>query len=328
MSWRLLGPIALFLALSSASRAQEPNPDPRKSSGRGTASVEDSAASAWRLDAAQSAIACQERADGDYELVVGAPGGAARRLPAERWELLRFQPGDRAAADLDGDGAPEVVVAGWEGRRCRLWTIAGGQARPLPGWHARGARLEDRDGDGAAELVTHDETFVGWRGWSAADSPGVEVVLQRVARGGLWRVAPALLGVRRPDPRALRLAARALARACAAPSLAASTLPAAVAREPASAAPQATVRSRTAAAPASAEQASGQDGELEARHRFDRALTQALLDLHAAGQGELAPAFLAAAWPTDRSGREAFWRHFQARLRLSPYLGLGLARER
>jgi WD40 repeat protein len=72
-----------------------------------------------------------------------------------------------AVADLDGDGAFEIVVGSWDGR-IYVWDDAG---RPLPGWPIQvndqiisSAALVDLNGDDALDVVvgSKDENLYGW----------------------------------------------------------------------------------------------------------------------------------------------------------------------
>jgi hypothetical protein len=245
----------------------------------------------WTLTAAGETWRC-ERARGDALLV-----WRSQRLPAERWAIAS------AGFDLDGDGTLEQVFAGWEGRRCRVWIREGEHLRRLPGWHGFRTRLTDLDRDGVAELVTRDETFRGWRGASEADGVSVEVVLKRTRSSRLWRLAPCLRGVTRPNARVLRERGRLLGRAWRVARSVPARSPRRVAA-PAFASSSSTSPRKRPPTPAEAE----------------RALTGALLELYAAGHGTLSKALLAAAWPSRRPGRDAFWRAFQAQLARSPYL--------
>lgn len=142
---------------------------------------------------------------GDRVLSIQA-GGLRRTLRAERFMPLTFA--GRTGYDLTGDGAEDLVISAWSGRRARLWLLQGGE-RPsltkIPGWHGPYTRLRDLDGDGRPELETHDDSFRGWRGASQADSPAPQVVLRYEDRG--WRLAPDLLPEQ--GPTASELQARA-----------------------------------------------------------------------------------------------------------------------
>ena len=144
---------------------------------------------------------------GDRVLSVEA-GSLSQTLRAERFAPLTWR--GQAAYDLTGDGAEDVLISAWEGRRARLWLLQTG-SRPsltrLPGWHGPLTFLRDLDGDARPELVTHDDSLRGWRGVSMADSPAPRIALQWTE--GEWRLAPELLGAATPSP--AELAARAAA---------------------------------------------------------------------------------------------------------------------
>lgn len=199
---------------------------------------------------------------GDRNLSVES-GGLTRTLRAERFASLSWR--GSADYDLTGDGAPEVLISAWEGRRARLWLLQTGAAPSLtrlPGWHGPQTFLRDLDGDGRPEILTHDDTFRGWRGASMAESPAPRIALRWTE--GAWRLAPELLGAAPPSAEAL--AARAA----------------------------------------------------EVRERFKEEapveLWASLLDLEAAGHGNLAESFLSQSWPAERPGRAEFWAAYRARL--------------
>src|SRR6185295_9002858 len=75
---------------------------------------------------------------------------------------LHHIPSSPAAADLDGDGQPEIIAASWNDSTVAVWHANGTM---LPGWPRKGAApfwstpvVGDIDGDGAPEIVVGSNT--------------------------------------------------------------------------------------------------------------------------------------------------------------------------
>ena len=125
-----------------------------------------------------SSSVCLADLDGDQkpEVIVGAEYLYVFRPNGTDWvngdqdvvttgifsTLLHHIPSSPAAADLDGDGIPEIIAASWNDSSVAVWRANG---TLFPGWPRKGAApfwsapsVGDIDGDGAPDIVVGSNT--------------------------------------------------------------------------------------------------------------------------------------------------------------------------
>ncbi|HYQ90130.1 MAG TPA: C25 family cysteine peptidase, partial [Candidatus Binatia bacterium] len=130
------------------------------------------------LGEATSSSVCLADLDGDGkpEVLVGADYLYVFRPDGTDWHdgdantattgifstALHHIPSSPAAADLDGDGVPEIIAASWDDSTVAVWHANGTM---LPGWPRKGGApfwstpaIGDIDGDGAPEIVVGSNT--------------------------------------------------------------------------------------------------------------------------------------------------------------------------
>ncbi len=130
------------------------------------------------LGEATSSSVCLSDLDGDGkpEVLVGADFLYVFRSDGTDWHdgdanpattgifstALHHIPSSPAAADLDGDGVPEIIAASWDDSTVAVWHANG---TILPGWPRKGGApfwstpaVGDIDGDGAPEIVVGSNT--------------------------------------------------------------------------------------------------------------------------------------------------------------------------
>ena len=114
--------------------------------------------------------------DGKPEILVGSDYLYVFRSDGTEWlngdlnavttgifsTALHHIPSSPAAADLDGDGVPEIIAASWNDSTVAVWNTSGAM---LPGWPRKGSApfwstpaVGDIDGDGAPEIVVGSNT--------------------------------------------------------------------------------------------------------------------------------------------------------------------------
>jgi len=130
------------------------------------------------LGEATSSNVCLSDLDGDGkpEVLVGAEYLYVFRPDGTDWfngdgnavttgvfsTALHHIPSSPAAADLDGDGIPEIIAASWNDSTVAVWHANGAM---VPGWPRKGSApfwsvpaVGDIDGDGSAEIVVGSNT--------------------------------------------------------------------------------------------------------------------------------------------------------------------------
>ncbi len=150
------------------------------------------------LGEATSSSVCLSDLDGDSrpEILVGADFLYVFRPDGTDWHdgdsnpattgifstALHHIPSSPAAADLDGDGIPEIIAASWNDSTVAVWHANGVM---LPGWPRKGdapfwstPAVGDIDGDGAPDIVVGSNTNRLYA-WHANGTPvrGVSGVL-------------------------------------------------------------------------------------------------------------------------------------------------------
>jgi hypothetical protein len=142
------------------------------------------------LGEATSSSVCLADLDGDLkpEVLVGAEFLYVFRPDGTDWHdgdqspattgifstALHHIPSSPAAADLDGDGVPEIIAASWDDSTVAVWHANGTM---LPGWPRKGAApfwstpaIGDIDGDGAPDIVVGSNTNKLYA-WHASGAP-------------------------------------------------------------------------------------------------------------------------------------------------------------